>query len=526
MWPWRGAAAPRSRARPRTGRGGRCCARSGATTRSAGPSAPPGVRDGGGSRPRSGSGCSTTWSEALRAAAHPALLVVLDDVHRADEPSLLVLRHLADRLADAPLLVLATFRDVEPADTLRRALPELLRAGAVERLDLRRFDLDDVRAQLADPREAERVLDVTGGNPLFVREVARAIADGMWRPDRPPATVREVVAARLERVSEPCRTLVRAAAVVGRDFPLGLVAATLEVPVVECLPAVDEAVAWGLVEELGSDYRFCHALTRDAVAASLTTAERAALHRRVAEAIVARNGSDLTDLAEHLPDLARHWAELAPFGEGATARRWALAAAEDAVGRLAYEEGVRLYRSALAVAEPRVDGGGAVPRARRAGPGRAAVRRPRGRGRGHAGGRPLGRHPAARGGGRARAGGRAGPERQRAGHAAVRGGAGRARRRRPRPAAGPPARPAQPPGVLRRRAGTGRGALRGRARAGPRGGRRRRAGQRAAGPAGGAPRAVRPGGAAARWAPRWSRSRRGWTARARRCGGGSGGSRR
>ena len=292
-------------------------------------------------------------TDALLAAAQPALLVVLDDVHRADEPSLLVLRHLADRLADAPLLVLATFRDVEPADALRRALPELLRAGAVERLDLRRFGLDDVRAQLADPAQAQRVLDVTGGNPLFVREVARAIADGMWRPDRPPATVREVVAARLERVSEPCRTLVRAAAVVGRDFPLGLVAATLEVPVVQCLPAVDEAVAWGLVEELGSDYRFCHALTRDAVAASLTTAERAVLHRRVAEAIVARNGSDPTDLAEHLPDLARHWAELAPFGEGATARRWALAAAEDAVGRLAYEEGVRLYRSALAVAEPR-----------------------------------------------------------------------------------------------------------------------------------------------------------------------------
>ena len=118
------------------------------------------------------------------------------------------------------------------------------------------------------------------------------------------------------------------------------------------------------------------------MAASLTTAERAALHRRVAEAIEARYADDL---AEHLPDLARHWAELAPFGEGATARRWALAAAEDAVGRLAYEEGVRLYRSALAVAEPRVAGGGAVPRARRAGPGRAAVRRPR-----PAGSRPRG----------------------------------------------------------------------------------------------------------------------------------------
>ncbi|MBV9921619.1 MAG: hypothetical protein JOY78_12300, partial [Pseudonocardia sp.] len=112
---------------------------------------------------------------------------------------------------------------------------------------------------------------------------------------------------------------------------------------------MDEAMAWGLVERLGGDYRFCHALTRDAVAASLTTAERAALHRRGAEAIEARHAADL---AEHLPDLARHWAVLAPFGEGATARRWALRAAEDAVERLAYEEGVRLYRSALAITDP------------------------------------------------------------------------------------------------------------------------------------------------------------------------------
>ena len=89
------------------------------------------------------------------------------------------------------------------------------------------------------------MLDVTGGNPLFVREVARAIADGMWRPDRPPATVLDVVAARLERVSEGCRALVRAAAVVGREFSLGLVAATLGAPALDCLPAVDEAMSWG-----------------------------------------------------------------------------------------------------------------------------------------------------------------------------------------------------------------------------------------------------------------------------------------
>ena len=327
-------------------------------------------------------------AEALRAAAHPALLVVLDDVHRADEPSLLVLRHLADRLADAPLLVLATFRDVEPADALRRALPELLRAGAVERLDLRGLGLDDVRAQLADPAQAQRVLDVTGGNPLFVREVARAIADGMWRPDRPPATVRDVVAARLERVSDPCRALVRAAAVVGRDFSLGLVAATLG----------------GARRRVPSRRRRGGGLGAGRAARRATTgsATRSPATRWRPRS-PPRNGRRCTAGS---PRRSRRATPTRPrrtpprpraaLGGARAVRRGRDGAAVGARGRggrrrrLAYEEGVRLYRSALAVAEPRVARGRAVPRARRAGPGRVAVRRPR-----RAGSRPRGRRPAA-----------------------------------------------------------------------------------------------------------------------------------
>jgi hypothetical protein len=143
--------------------------------------------------------------------------VILDDVHRADEPSLLVLRHLSDHVAGTRLLVLATFRDVEPRSALPHVLPDLLRSPAVERLDLRGFDLTEVREQLsrttmvdaAGEGQARAEVDVTGGNPLFVREVVRAMADGTWRPDRPPRTVLDVVAARLDRVSAPCRWLVQ-----------------------------------------------------------------------------------------------------------------------------------------------------------------------------------------------------------------------------------------------------------------------------------------------------------------------------
>jgi predicted ATPase len=118
--------------------------------------------------------------------------------------------------------------------------------------------------------------------------------------------------------------------------------------VARCLPLVDEAIAHGLLDRVGDagDYRFVHALTRDAVEASLTTADRARLHRAAAEATEAHFAGDLS---EHLGEIARHWVALAPYGESATARRWAVRAAQDAARRLAFEESVRLYRMALAL---------------------------------------------------------------------------------------------------------------------------------------------------------------------------------
>jgi DNA-binding CsgD family transcriptional regulator len=302
-------------------------------------------------------------TQAVRGAADErGLVVILDDIHWADEPSLLALRHVADPITESRLLVFAAFRDVEPASALRRVLPELVRSPAVDRLDLRGFGLAEVREQLSmatvgeSVPDARTVLDVTAGNPLFVREIARALMDGTWRADRPPLSVLDVVRARLERVSVDCRRLVQAAAIMGRDFSIALLAATLGETVASCLPLVDEAIGHGLIEQVGDvgDHRFVHALTRDAVEASLTTTERAALHRAVAEATEALFADDLS---EHLTGIARHWAELAPYGEAATARTWAIRAAAEAVQRLAFEEGVRLYRAALAFdAAPLADG--------------------------------------------------------------------------------------------------------------------------------------------------------------------------
>jgi DNA-binding CsgD family transcriptional regulator len=293
-------------------------------------------------------------------ASGAGVLVILDDVHWADEPSLLLLRHVADQVDASRLLLVATFRDAEPGSALPRVLPDLMRTPAVERLSLRGFGLLEVSEQLAGiglgegAIDARYVLDLTGGNPLFVREIARAVADGTWHPEHPPRTVLDVVSARLERVSADCRQFIQAAAIVGRDFSLAVAAPAVRRTVAECLSLVDEAIAHRLIDRVGvtGDHRFVHALTRDAVEASLTTTQRAGLHRTVAEAIESQFGSHLAD---HLGTLAQHWAALAPYGEGWTARRWAVLAADEAVRRLAYEEGIRLYRAALALPVGRVD---------------------------------------------------------------------------------------------------------------------------------------------------------------------------
>lgn len=111
------------------------------------------------------------------------------------------------------------------------------------------FGLVEVAAQLGaagvDEGRVHAVLDATGGNPLFVREVARAIADGTWRADRAPRTVLDLVGPRVDRLTPDCRAFLRAAAIVGGHVTLTVVAAAVGDPVAECLPRVDEAMAFG-----------------------------------------------------------------------------------------------------------------------------------------------------------------------------------------------------------------------------------------------------------------------------------------
>ena len=288
-------------------------------------------------------------------------VVVLDDAHRADYGSLRLLHHVVRSMARQRLLVMVNHRDTEP-------VPEVLVTGVAREpvtrgIDLRGLAAAAVGKQLAalvgrdvTPAQVQRVHAVTDGNPFFVGEMGWAIADaGPAASMIPvPLSVRQTINERLERLPPKSVRLLRAASIVGREFSVEVVARMLGEPVLGCLGQLDEAAAAGLVESTTTPggHRFVHVLIRDAIETGLGRAERVQLHRSAAEAVEELYTGGLEP---HLSNLARHWASAAVLGERDRATEWIRRAAGEAVSRLAYEEGVRLYRLALDIGGGELD---------------------------------------------------------------------------------------------------------------------------------------------------------------------------
>lgn len=302
-------------------------------------------------------------SKRIREAAEPdGLVVILDDVQRADEPSLLLLRHLVRDLHNDRLMIVATERTVpsEATQAWQAMLPDLLREPATERLQLRGLTVRDtircvvsVTGRTIDDRSGRALHRVTKGNPFFVTELAwaRTMTDDDDAEIAIPGSVLEVVARRVEGLSVGAGRLLATAAVLGEQFSLPVAASLVDRPVTACLPFLEEAAQAGLVEPatVRGDWRFSHALVRDALEARIALADRVCLHRSAAEAIERTYAGQLD---ARLADLARHWSVVAATGERDNAVRWARLAAEEAMRALAYEESARLYRLALQAGGP------------------------------------------------------------------------------------------------------------------------------------------------------------------------------
>jgi hypothetical protein len=290
-----------------------------------------------------------------RAAAPAGLLIVLDDLHAADESSLLLLHFLARELRALRLLLVGTYRDVEARQ--RPAASELLarigREGAV--VPVLRFDRDTSarylrqRAGAVDPAVEERILTSTQGNPLFLDEMVRLLEEegaAAVVAGAVPQGVREVIRQRLERLPPDARTFLDAAAVAG-DLDLTLIAESAGEPRETVSAALGGAARAGLLAEGPTGLRFSHALVREVLYRELAAERRRELHDRVGQALERLRA----DAAEPpLAELAHH-ALLGPEAKLDRAVQLAVRAAERSLAVHAADEAVALLERTLAAVE-------------------------------------------------------------------------------------------------------------------------------------------------------------------------------
>lgn len=284
------------------------------------------------------------------ASASVPVLLVLDDLHWAAKPTLLLLRHLLRFGDHARAQIVGTYRstDLDRSHPLAAMLADLHRDGTAHRLNLSGLDEDDVTAYVAsagydDEELAHALASVTGGNPFFLIEALRHVDEsgGVWDQSTLPQGVREAVSRRLSRLPAETNTALAAAAVVGSRFALELVEQVVGTDLVD---AFDEARKAGIViEEPGGNYRFNHALVRQSLLAELASVRRMRLHQRIATTLETLPGAD----DELLAELAHHYFECAWAGNAAKAVFYCRRAADQAMARLAYEGAADLYHDAL-----------------------------------------------------------------------------------------------------------------------------------------------------------------------------------
>ena len=290
------------------------------------------------------------------ATASAPVVLVLDDLHWAAKPTLLLLRHLLRFGEHARVQIVGTYRstDLDRSHPLAAMLADLHRDGTADRIALGGLDESDVTAYVTeagyDDEELARALaSVTGGNPFFLIEALRHVEEsgGVWDPSTLPQGVREAVSRRLSRLPAETNKALAAAAVVGSRFALELVERVVGQDLVD---AFDEACQAGIViEEPGGRYRFNHAIVRQSLLAELASVRRMRLHQRIATTLEDEPGAD----DELLAELAYHYFECAWAGNAAKAVEYCRRAADQAMTRLAYEGAADLYHHALHALEER-----------------------------------------------------------------------------------------------------------------------------------------------------------------------------
>lgn len=302
-----------------------------------------------------------------RVAPRP-LVMVIEDLHWADRPTLTMLRHVLRHPALDRTLVIATYREDEVSGERADLIARLAPPNAVHALHLDGFDHNEVRALIratATPEVmhhlvdlAPAVRDVTGGNPFFTRELLREFdddpsqlrdADDIKRVlgAIAPSGVHMLIDRRVADLSDRGRTVLHAAAIVERDICVRILATSCGMPLDATLDAVEESLAARLLVEdpfAPDRFAFAHAVVRNVVYAGIEASRRPLLHHQVAVALEAVAEEQFPGLDARL---AHHYGEAACVGDSAKAAHYARRAAEDALDRFAFAEGASWYSRAI-----------------------------------------------------------------------------------------------------------------------------------------------------------------------------------
>jgi class 3 adenylate cyclase/tetratricopeptide (TPR) repeat protein len=307
-------------------------------------------------------------------AEESALLVVLDDLHWADTPTLTLLRHVVTNVPAAALMLVVTYRDsdLEAGNPLIDTVAALRREPGIESIQVKGLDDLGILALV----EASAGQEITGearemtvalrqesaGNPFFAHEILRNLVetgdiylndDGDWIVAKTfeemsiPASVRDVVGQRIARLGDSTQKTLTAAAVIGREFDLALLAQVTGDDEDDLLDLVEAAISAGIVVEVpdaDERYRFQHALARNTLADELSDGRRRRMHRKVAEALEEAYGADPGD---RVGELATHWMAATAPVDASKATHYARLAGQQAEAALAPDEAVRWFTMAL-----------------------------------------------------------------------------------------------------------------------------------------------------------------------------------
>jgi tetratricopeptide (TPR) repeat protein len=307
----------------------------------------------------------------VRAAADSPLLLLVEDLHWADEGTMALITHVARAVRKLPVMIIGTFRDNEltAAGPLAQALDSFTRLHLLERITLRGLSQDAVfdmirtlSGQEPPASLVNAIYSGTEGNPFFIEELFKHLSergrlsdpsgtltrsfklDAMDVPD----SLRLVIGRRLAGLGEQTRKTLSTAAVIGRSFTFGLLEASTSTDTEVLLDCIEEAERTGIIsstlEYPESLFRFSHELISQTVVSEISPPRRQRLHLNVAEAIERLYESALED---HAHDLAHHLWHAGPVSNADKTVKYLAMAANQALAQSAYEAALRHLQNAL-----------------------------------------------------------------------------------------------------------------------------------------------------------------------------------